>query len=140
MNGAGWLARRAPGGQCTSGFASATGGRGDARLPSISIAAARDGTRRFAGSDILRARRLDAPRGDPDGGPVPRCARGSRHERHAWLVQRFSWPATVWVRGYRLRLFDARGRALPRRWIHHLYVVDFDRRELVYPIAQRVFE
>jgi len=55
------------------------------------------------------------------------------------LVQRFSWPASVWVRGYRLRLFDARGRVLPRRWIHHLYVVDFDRRELVYPIAQRVF-
>ena len=64
---------------------------------------------------------------------------GGNEQQGEVLVQRFSWPATVWVRGYRLRLFDARGRALPRRWIHHLYVVDFDRRELVYPIAQRVF-
>jgi hypothetical protein len=63
---------------------------------------------------------------------------GASEQQGELLVQRFSWPATVWVRGYRLRLFDATGRPLPRRWIHHLYVVDFDRRELVYPIAQRV--
>ncbi len=54
------------------------------------------------------------------------------------FVQRFAWPATVWVHGYRLRLFDARGRPAERRRIHHLYLIDFDRRELVYPIAQRV--
>ena len=53
---------------------------------------------------------------------------GGSEQQGEVQVQRFSWPATVWVRGYRLRLFDARGRALPRRWIHHLYVVDFNRR------------
>lgn len=63
---------------------------------------------------------------------------GVREQHDEVFVQRFTWPATLRVRAYRLRLFDASGRPLPRRWIHHLYIVDFDRRELVYPIAQRV--
>src|SRR5260370_26988740 len=36
-------------------------------------------------------------------------------------------------------MWGGRGWGVPRGWIQHLYVVDFDRRELVYPIAQRVF-
>jgi hypothetical protein len=63
---------------------------------------------------------------------------GVRQQHDEVFVQRFTWPATLRVRAYRLRLFDASGRPLPRGWIHHLYMVDFDRRELVYPIAQRV--
>jgi hypothetical protein len=63
---------------------------------------------------------------------------GVRGQQGDVFVQRFTWPATLSVRAYRLRLFDASGRTLPRSWIHHLYIVDFDRRELVYPIAQRV--
>jgi hypothetical protein len=54
------------------------------------------------------------------------------------FVQRFTWPVTLRVQGYRLRLTAPGGRPLPREWIHHLYIVDFSRRELVYPIAQRV--
>jgi hypothetical protein len=69
---------------------------------------------------------------------APPNAMGASEQQGEVFVQRFAWPTTTWVRGYRLRLFDARGRPLPRGWIHHLYVVDFDRRELVYPIAQRL--
>jgi hypothetical protein len=70
---------------------------------------------------------------DAPGNPM-----GTSEQEGEVYVQRFSWPITTWVRGYRLRLFDGHGRSLPRGWIHHLYVVDFDRRELVYPIAQRL--
>jgi hypothetical protein len=69
---------------------------------------------------------------------MSRNASGASEQMGEVFVQRFTWPETTWVRGYRLRLFDGRGRPLPRGLIHHLYVVDFDRRELVYPIAQRL--
>lgn len=53
-------------------------------------------------------------------------------------VGEFAWPVTAWLRGYQMRLVDQAGHLLPRRWVHHLYLVDFDRRELVYPIAQHL--
>jgi hypothetical protein len=71
---------------------------------------------------------------------------GEHHEHmsHAEMpdrddpVQRFEWPCDAWLRGFALRLEDAQGRQLPLRWIHHLKVVNFARRQLVYPIAERL--
>jgi hypothetical protein len=54
------------------------------------------------------------------------------------FVQRFAWPCDAWLRGFALRLEDPRGRPLPNRWIHHLKMVNFARRQLVYPITERV--
>jgi hypothetical protein len=54
------------------------------------------------------------------------------------LVQRFVWPCDAWLRGFALRLEDAQGRPLPLRWIHHLKMVNFARRQLVYPITERL--
>lgn len=51
----------------------------------------------------------------------------------------FSWPATGWVRGFRVELLDAAGRALPREMLHHVGVVNLDRRQLAYPTAERLF-
>jgi len=54
------------------------------------------------------------------------------------LVRRFEWPCDAWLRGFALRLEDADGRPLPLGWIHHLKVVNFARRQLVYPITERL--
>jgi len=53
-------------------------------------------------------------------------------------VRRFTWPCDAWLRGFAVRLEDAKGRELPLRWIHHLKVVNFARRQLVYPITERL--
>lgn len=54
------------------------------------------------------------------------------------LVRRFEWPCDAWLRGFALRLEDAQGKPLPLHWIHHLKVVNFARRQLVYPITERL--
>ena len=71
-------------------------------------------------------------------------AEHSEHYGHAGMldsddpVRRFRWPCDAWLRGFALRLEDAEGRELPLRWIHHLKVVNFARRQLVYPITERL--
>lgn len=52
---------------------------------------------------------------------------------------RFAWPADTWLRAYRIQVTDREGHALPARLLHHFALVDFDRRELVYPVVDRVF-
>ncbi|HYK12014.1 MAG TPA: hypothetical protein VEV39_14545 [Gemmatimonadales bacterium] len=52
---------------------------------------------------------------------------------------RFVWPANTWLRAYHVRVTDAQGHPLPSSLLHHFALVDFDRRDLVYPIVDRVF-
>jgi hypothetical protein len=54
------------------------------------------------------------------------------------VLQRFNWPMECWLRGLRLQLVDARGHVLPRKLLHHLIIVNFGRRQLIYPAAERV--
>jgi len=54
------------------------------------------------------------------------------------LLVRFAWPGTSWLHGFHLELVDSLGHPLPRRLLHHLGMVNFDRRELVYSFAERV--
>lgn len=54
-----------------------------------------------------------------------------------FLVQQFSWPMRTALRGFRLELLDGQGHFLSRRLVHHLYLLDFGRRELLYPMVQR---
>ncbi len=51
---------------------------------------------------------------------------------------RFTWPVTGWVRGVRLRIFDADGKPLSRKLVHHINVVNFGRRQLFYAIPERM--
>jgi hypothetical protein len=51
---------------------------------------------------------------------------------------RFDWPVDGWARGYRVALVDAHGRSLPRRLLHHMLIVNFDRRQLLYPMLERL--
>jgi len=53
------------------------------------------------------------------------------------VVGVFDWPVTAWFRGVRLELVNSRGEALPRQIMHHMNLMNFDRRWLVYPLAER---
>lgn len=63
---------------------------------------------------------------------------GMEHEPEDLLVQEFSWPLTTWVRGFRLAIVDGAGQPLPRGLMHHMSMMNFNRRELVYPIVERL--
>ena len=50
----------------------------------------------------------------------------------------FTWPVTGWIRGVRLRVTDGSGKVLSSRLIHHINVINFGRRQLFYPIPERL--
>jgi len=58
---------------------------------------------------------------------------------HDTPVQQFEWPVDGWFRGFSLEVRDAEGRLLPRRIMHHLITVNYSRRQLLYPAAERLF-
>jgi hypothetical protein len=63
---------------------------------------------------------------------------GMEDEPQDVLVQEFAWPLTTWVRGFRLAIVDSAGRPLPRGLMHHMSMMNIDRREVVYPIVERL--
>lgn len=58
---------------------------------------------------------------------------------HDTPVQQFTWPVQGWFRGFTLEVRDGQGRLLPRRIMHHLIAVNYSRRQLLYPAAERLF-
>lgn len=58
---------------------------------------------------------------------------------HDTPVQQFVWPVDGWFRGFSLEVRDSQGRLLPRRIMHHLVAVNYSRRQLLYPAAERLF-
>ena len=68
----------------------------------------------------------------------PGMHEGMESEPEDLLVQQFAWPLTTWVRGFRLAIVDGAGRPLPRGLMHHMSMMNFDRREVVYPIVERL--
>jgi hypothetical protein len=57
---------------------------------------------------------------------------------HDTPIQQFEWPIDGWFRGFRLELTDRAGRPVPRDVIHHMIMVNFSRRQLVYPAVERL--
>jgi hypothetical protein len=53
-------------------------------------------------------------------------------------VQHFEWPVDGWFRGFKYEIVDAKGTVLDRRLMHHMIVVNFDRRQLLYPAVERI--
>lgn len=53
-------------------------------------------------------------------------------------VQKFVFPMDGWIQGYRVDLFDAQGRELSHRLLHHLIMVNFSRRQFIYPALERL--
>lgn len=54
-------------------------------------------------------------------------------------VLRFDWPVDGGIRGFNLSMQTADGKALPKSVIHHLIAVNFDRRQIVYQMVERLF-
>ena len=50
-----------------------------------------------------------------------------------------SWPVTGWMRGYDVELLDSTGAALPRHMLHHAGMANVNRRQIAYPMAERIF-
>jgi hypothetical protein len=57
---------------------------------------------------------------------------------HDTRLQRFQWPVEGWFRGFRVALADARGREIPPHIMHHMIMVNFSRRQLLYSAAERL--
>jgi hypothetical protein len=58
---------------------------------------------------------------------------------HDTPLMRFAWPVEGWFRGFKLEVRDGNGNLLPRRIMHHIIVVNTDRRQLLYQAAERLF-
>ncbi len=70
---------------------------------------------------------------------------GMKHEEmemmddHNSPIYRFQWPVDGWFRAFAVELVDAKGQPVPRRLVHHMIVVNFDRRQLLYASYERLF-
>ena len=51
---------------------------------------------------------------------------------------KFTWPVEGTGRGFRMELRDAEGKKVSQRVLHHLNIINQDRRQLLLPIAERV--
>ncbi|MDT8367930.1 MAG: hypothetical protein RQ745_01895 [Longimicrobiales bacterium] len=50
-----------------------------------------------------------------------------------------NWPVDGGMAGFRMAVYKGDGTPLPRDVMHHAIAVNFDRRQLVYPVAERLF-
>ncbi len=57
---------------------------------------------------------------------------------HDTPLQRFVWPVDGWFRGFRVELVDREGRPVPPHVMHHMVMVNFSRRQLLYSAAERL--
>ncbi|MEO8881307.1 MAG: hypothetical protein ABI446_13020 [Gemmatimonadaceae bacterium] len=56
-------------------------------------------------------------------------------------VLRVAWPVSGWVRGYSVQLCDGDatgGKALAQGMVHHVGIANYSRRELLYPMVERL--
>lgn len=71
---------------------------------------------------------------------LPDMSGGHDHSQsHDTPVYTFAWPVDGWFRGFRVAVLDADGRELPRRLMHHLIMINYDRRQLIYSAAERLW-
>lgn len=50
-----------------------------------------------------------------------------------------AWPVDAGLTGFRFAVWNADGEQLPRDIMHHAIAVNFNRRQLVYPVPERIF-
>ena len=67
---------------------------------------------------------------------------GMMHAMHdedpGTIAQELTWPVDGWFRGFKTEVLDARGTPLSRRLLHHFTLVNYDRRTLFSPVAERI--
>jgi len=76
---------------------------------------------------------------------VPAVAPAESHHGHAEDDSMKSplvvvpWPVDAGLAGFRMAAYAPDGTPLPRELLHHVIGVNFSRRQLVYPVAERIF-
>lgn len=71
---------------------------------------------------------------------MPEMAHGGHDMRgHYTQLYRWQWPVDCWLRGIHVQLQDSTGQPLNRRLLHHITLLNFDRRQLVRPLVERLF-
>lgn len=85
-------------------------------------------TRRY----VIEIGPVDLPQSPPE--------HAHRHHEYGALppVQSVTFPRRVYLTGWDYEVFDAEGNRLPTSVLHHLNLINLDRRELFLPIAQRM--
>ncbi|OLD90074.1 MAG: hypothetical protein AUG85_00540 [Gemmatimonadetes bacterium 13_1_20CM_4_66_11] len=76
--------------------------------------------------------------GGPYRVPVSPEMPGMMMDMPAIPVQKFTFPVDGWIQGFRVDLFDDQGHALSHRLVHHLIMVNFSRRQFIYPALERL--
>jgi hypothetical protein len=61
------------------------------------------------------------------------------HDEETRTLYQFTWPVDGYAKGFRVEVRDARGRMLPVSLLHHVTGVNLDRRQYIYPAAERLF-
>jgi hypothetical protein len=69
---------------------------------------------------------------------MPGMAMGGEYSGKVDIQTRFLWPMNGYLRGWDLTILDSLGHKLPQHTMHHMELVNFDRRQLVYSMAERV--
>lgn len=73
---------------------------------------------------------------------VPSMPPGMEHAMHeeapGTVAQEFAWPVAGWFRGFHAEVLDAQGTLLSRRLLHHFTLLNYDRRTLFFPVAERL--
>lgn len=57
---------------------------------------------------------------------------------HDTPVSLFQWPVEGWFRGFKIEVLAEDGTPLPRHIMHHMIMVNYDRRQLLYSAAERL--
>ncbi len=60
------------------------------------------------------------------------------HGGHSAILLPFRWPVGGWLNGVAIEVADGRGRPLSRRLLHHLNIVNLERRQLIQPAYERL--
>ena len=74
----------------------------------------------------------------PNMPPLEDHAKMDLGASHDTRLQRFAWPVDGWFRGFRVELVDAAGQPVPAHVMHHMIMVNFSRRQLLYSAAERL--
>lgn len=76
---------------------------------------------------------------------VPASEHAGNHHEHASNEAMKSpmivvpWPVDAGLAGFRMAAYTSDGAEQPRELLHHLIAVNFSRRQLVYPVPERLF-
>ena len=93
--------------------------------------------------EVLIEYRVDAPpratAAVAEGEHADHDGHGGDHTGHAQRLLRFDWPIDGWLRGAQVELEDAAGGPLPQARLHHVNLLNFDRRQLVHAAVERLY-